>query len=266
MKLSPRLEKIISLVPEGSRICDIGCDHGYTSIELVSRGIAKNAVAMDVREGPLMKAKENITAAGLSDLIETRLSDGFTALDKGEADTAVISGMGGRLMQKIIREAAGRELTGPGGVEMLICQPQSELEEFRAFLREMGYRQLRNEAVKEDDKFYFVIVVSAAGDPVTAAGSIAALDPVAAADNHTTAADNHTTAAGGLAEKLLDRYGADLIERRDPILGEYLRLERDKYENIISGLIKNNASPDILNEKEEYLEDIKKTMEVGQYG
>lgn len=259
MKLSPRLEKIISLVPEGSRICDIGCDHGYTSIELVSRGIAKNAVAMDVREGPLMKAKENITAAGLSDLIETRLSDGFTALDKGEADTAVISGMGGRLMQKIIREAAGRELTGPGGVEMLICQPQSELEEFRAFLREMGYRQLRNEAVKEDDKFYFVIVVSAAGDHVTAAGGIAALDSV-------SAADNHTTAAGGLAEKLLDRYGADLIERRDPILGEYLRLERDKYENIISGLIKNNASPDILKEKEEYLEDIKKTMEVGQYG
>ena len=259
MKLSPRLEKIISLVPEGSRICDIGCDHGYTSIELVSRGIAKNAVAMDVREGPLMKAKENITAAGLSDLIETRLSDGFTALDKGEADTAVISGMGGRLMQKIIREAAGRELTGPGGVEMLICQPQSELEEFRAFLREMGYRQLRNEAVKEDDKFYFVIVVSAAGDPVAAAGGIAAPDSV-------TAADNHATAAGTLDERLLDRYGADLIERRDPILGEYLRLERDKYENIISGLIKNNASPDILKEKEEYLEDIKKTMEVGQYG
>ncbi len=255
MKLSPRLEKIISLVPEGSRICDIGCDHGYTSIELVSRGIAKNAVAMDVREGPLMKAKENITAAGLSDLIETRLSDGFTALDKGKADTAVISGMGGRLMQKIIREAAGRELTGPGGVETLICQPQSELEEFRAFLREMGYRQLRNEAVKEDDKFYFVIVVSAAGDPVRSAGGIVAPDPVAAAGG-----------TSGLAENLLDRYGADLIERRDPILGEYLRLERDKYENIISGLIKNNASPDILKEKEEYLEDIKKTMEVGQYG
>ncbi|MCR5801569.1 MAG: class I SAM-dependent methyltransferase [Lachnospiraceae bacterium] len=259
MKLSPRLEKIISLVPEGSRICDIGCDHGYTSIELVSRGIAKSAVAMDVREGPLMKAKENITAAGLSDLIEIRLSDGFTALDKGEADTAVISGMGGRLMQKIIREAADRELTWPGGVETLICQPQSELGEFRAFLREMGYRQLRNEAVKEDDKFYFVIVVSAAGDPVTAAGSIAAPDSV-------PAAGNPTAAAGAPDERLLDRYGADLIERRDPILGEYLRLERDKYENIISGLIKNNASPDILREKEEYLEDIKKTMEVGQYG
>ena len=42
--LPKRLETIISMVPPSSVIADIGCDHAYTSIALVARGIASSAI------------------------------------------------------------------------------------------------------------------------------------------------------------------------------------------------------------------------------
>ena len=60
MILSDRLESIIELVPEGLVCADIGCDHGLISIELVSRNIAPFVYGMDLREGPLERARENI--------------------------------------------------------------------------------------------------------------------------------------------------------------------------------------------------------------
>ena len=62
-----------------------------------------SAIAMDVRPGPLSRARENITRYGLEDYIETRLSDGLAKLEPGEGDTLVIAGMGGPLMERILR-------------------------------------------------------------------------------------------------------------------------------------------------------------------
>mgnify|MGYP000317380338 CR=1 FL=1 len=45
------------------------------------------SIAMDVRPGPLSRARENITRYGLEDYIETRLSDGLAKLEPGEGDT-----------------------------------------------------------------------------------------------------------------------------------------------------------------------------------
>ena len=104
MKLSKRLETIASFVPEGSRIADIGTDHGYIPIHLVQEGKAKHASAMDVRKGPLLRAQSHIQEAGLIDAIEVRLSDGLLKLEKDEADCVVIAGMGGELMIPILEE------------------------------------------------------------------------------------------------------------------------------------------------------------------
>ena len=53
MKLSKRLEMIASFVKPGSRLADIGTDHGYIPIALTERGVILSALAMDVRKGPL---------------------------------------------------------------------------------------------------------------------------------------------------------------------------------------------------------------------
>ena len=87
---------------EALKAADVGCDHGYVSIYLVQRGIAKSVIAMDVRKGPLSAAGANISEYGLEDLISTRLSDGVKELEKGEANAIVIAGMGGKLMERLI--------------------------------------------------------------------------------------------------------------------------------------------------------------------
>ena len=64
MKLSERLEMVLSFVEPGESAADVGTDHGHVPVELVRRGIVKKAVAMDVRKGPLSRATENIALAG----------------------------------------------------------------------------------------------------------------------------------------------------------------------------------------------------------
>ena len=75
MKLSKRLETVASFVPKGSNIADIGTDHGYVPIYLVREGQAEHAVAMDVRKGPLERARAHVEEAGLGSRIDVRLSD-----------------------------------------------------------------------------------------------------------------------------------------------------------------------------------------------
>ena len=60
IKLSNRLLMNASMVTKGSRVADIGCDHAYVSIWLLQNNIATKVIAMDVNEGPVKRAKENI--------------------------------------------------------------------------------------------------------------------------------------------------------------------------------------------------------------
>lgn len=144
------------MVTPGLRLADVGCDHGFLSIALVGRGIAPCAIAMDLREGPLGHAKENIAREGLSEVIETRLSDGLTKLEPGEAETIVIAGMGGRLLMHILEE--GRQVAM--AAKELILQPQSEIPLVRHYLVEQGYRLLAEEMLQEDGKYYMMMKVS----------------------------------------------------------------------------------------------------------
>lgn len=53
-----RLDVILSLLPRGCRLADIGCDHAYIPISAVQSGNAIFAYASDVRKGPLERAKK----------------------------------------------------------------------------------------------------------------------------------------------------------------------------------------------------------------
>ena len=145
-----RLLAIANMVTEGNRLADVGCDHGYLSIYLVSKKKVPSAIAMDVRPGPLSRARENISRYGLEDYIETRLSDGLMKMEPGEGDSLVIAGMGGPLMERILNDGVKvRE-----GFQELILQPQSDLPHFRHFLAEIGWEIVSEEMIKEDGKFY----------------------------------------------------------------------------------------------------------------
>ena len=153
MQLSKRLAAVAGMVTEGSRLVDVGTDHGYLPIFLVEEKKIPSALAMDINRGPLKKAEEHITALGLEDYIETRLSDGLLAYQKGEADSLVIAGMGGNLMVKILSE--GKERLS--GLRELILEPQSDPDRVRLWLTLHDFVLADEDFVEEDGKYYPVL-------------------------------------------------------------------------------------------------------------
>ena len=192
VELSARMQALTEMVNPGNRVCDVGCDHGWVSIYLVQQGISPRVLAMDVKKGPLSRAQKHIRQRGLEAYIETRLSDGVTALEAGEAETVICAGMGGRLMQRILEEGSEKLAS----VRELILQPQSELHIFRAYLRGAGYMTIAENMVYEDGKYYPMMKVVPAGG-----------------ERETLSADE---------QALRDCFGELLLACRHPVLKQYL--------------------------------------------
>ncbi len=205
MRLSKRLELLLSFVEPESRVADVGTDHGFIPVELVRRGIAYKAIAMDVRPGPLLRAREHIRQAGFWERIETRLGDGVERLSSGEADTVVIAGMGGQLVIHILEN--GRRLWGD--VRHWILSPQSEIDKVRRFLYDSGFALTREDMVEEEGKYYTVMDAVYGGE---GPGEGKALTE---------------------AEYL---YGPKLIGERNQVLMEFLVREERQLLGILKGL------------------------------
>ena len=58
IELSPRLRLAADLVPKGARLADVGTDHAYLPACLLMEGKIPSAIAADLREGPLSRARE----------------------------------------------------------------------------------------------------------------------------------------------------------------------------------------------------------------
>ncbi|SFQ16589.1 tRNA (adenine22-N1)-methyltransferase [Lachnospiraceae bacterium XBB1006] len=205
VKLSKRMQAVANLVGDVDSVADIGCDHGYLPIYLVSEGHANRAVAMDVRKGPLAAATEHIKEAGLEGKISTRLSDGLTNLKEGEGECVIVAGMGGRLVIRILQDALPF-LKENGGVKRLVLQPQSELAYVRSCLREMGLCCVKEDMVLEDGKFYPMGCYEF-GEPKEMAN-----------------------------QELFDLYGTLLLTERHPVLYDYLIKELETFEEVQKSL------------------------------
>ncbi len=202
-------------------LADIGCDHAHTSIYLCENNIVEKAIAADINEGPLKHAKENVTACGLSDRIELRLSDGLKELKPGEADTILISGMGGELMARILSES---KQVCEAAVEFIL-QPQSELSKFRHFLHDNSYEITREAMTFEDGKFYT---------------SIRAV---------------HAKCPQHYKDEYLYKYGI-LVYTDDEILAKFLDHEAKIYYNILYTL-KENTTETAAKRRDEVNEELR---------
>jgi len=224
MKLSNRLEMVVSFVKPGESAADVGTDHGHVPVELVRRGIVKRAYAMDVRKGPLSKAEENIAAARMNDKIETRLSDGVQKLSAGEAESVIIAGMGGELVIHIMEE--GRHVWET--VEQWVLSPHSELHKVREWLDKNGFRIVREDMIFEEGKFYTVMDVRK--------GSVPEEQPV--------------------SEKSY-RYGTYLKNTKNPVFLDFLKDEEAKLltlkDNLEKQAVQSERAKESLKEVEEKL-------------
>jgi len=153
-------------------LADVGCDHAGLGIGLLLDGAASRLIASDLREGPLRRAKENITLAGCDDKAQTRISDGLAAFTPGEADTIVIAGMGGVLMTGILKK--GIEVAR--SARQLILSPHSHADTVREWLTDCGFDIIDEDICMDGAKTYVVIkAVYTPGKELAALTSAAAL-------------------------------------------------------------------------------------------
>lgn len=230
IKLSQRLKASADFVTFHSRVADVGCDHAYTSIYLIQRGIAEYCIAMDIKEGPLERAKKNIKQYGCVDKIETRLSNGLTRLALGEVDTILISGMGGLLIKRILEEAKEILLE----TEELILQPQSELGIIRKFLHKIMFCIKEETMLQEDGKFYVSI----------------------------HAVRNDKKEPERYIEEVEYLFGKILLDKKDTCLLEYLQNRKKKYKEILIQMKQHGKKEDDIDYKKiiEKLSDINKAL------
>ena len=152
LPLSTRLLACAQYVKKGDRVADIGCDHGYLSIHLLTQGIAKSCIASDVNEGPLQSAMRNGRKYGVVNKMEFCLSDGVRNIPR-DFDCMVCAGMGADTMMHILSDAPW--LKDPK--YRLILQCQSKRPELRQWLYDEGYR-INRETLAKDGKFVYSIM------------------------------------------------------------------------------------------------------------
>ena len=160
LPISKRLLCCASMVQSGSRVADIGTDHGYLGIYLLQSGAARHVIACDLRKDPLENARRNAKLFGVDGEMEFRLSDGLEKILPDEVDTVVMAGMGGDLIQKILSQCPWRKREGL----QFILQPQSAGNVLRRWLCEDGFEIQRAEPV-QDGHFLYTVMELRQGEP-----------------------------------------------------------------------------------------------------
>lgn len=208
--LTARLRQVVAAVPEATAIVDVGTDHAYVPIRLVRAGTVARAIATDVREGPLVAAREHIRCRRLQDRIECRLGDGLAVVRPGEVDGAIMAGMGGDVMVRIWTQAPAIVST----LRFAVLQPMSRYAEVRRMVRESGWRLADEWLVAEKDKLYRVMYAEHGADP-----------------------------SGNRYPALMDEVGVRLWEKRDPLLGRLLERMIAQKTRLRDGLLQARRPP-----------------------
>lgn len=215
MKLSPRLQALADFVIPGSIPADIGTDHAFLPIYLVSEGKCPQAIASDLNPGPYKIARETVTGAGLAAQIDVRRADGITGLKPGEADSLIIAGMGGGTIREILKAAPGVLAK----VNRLVLQPMVDGGALRLWLAGQGWYPVDEVLVEDEGRIYEVMAVERMSAP-----------PV--------------------LEPLILELGPRLIEKKDPLLVSFVEKIISAYTEILSGLAKSHSDSARAKEKE----------------
>ena len=89
---------------KGIKAVDVGTDHGYLAVHLISQGICSEVIACDINEKPLNAALKTVEKAGLQENIKIVLSDGLDEIQSDGITDVIMAGMGGELIVRLIEK------------------------------------------------------------------------------------------------------------------------------------------------------------------
>ena len=134
-------------------LADCGTDHGILPIYAVEKNYVKKAIASDNKNKPLIQAKDNIAKKGLIGKVNAVFADGLSYLYvEKDIDIVSILGLGGRTIIDILKEA---DLIN---VKRLVLSANSQNYELRKFLENIRWKIISEEFIKENNKYYQIIV------------------------------------------------------------------------------------------------------------
>ncbi|HWR61151.1 MAG TPA: class I SAM-dependent methyltransferase [Clostridia bacterium] len=198
--LSPRLKIIADSIKGYDTVADIGSDHAYLPLYLVKHKQVKSVIATDVNKGPVRIAKGRVSSHGAEAEIKVRQGDGLQAVRPGEAEVIVLAGMGGLL----IRDILDRDVKVARSARLLILQPMRDSDKLRRWLLLNGFDIVDEELVKEQDRIYEVLWAVPAEGPKAAEGLLLV--------------------------------GDRIIEKRHPLMREFINRKTDELEKVMAAL------------------------------
>lgn len=227
LPLSSRLLACCNYVNKGDRVADVGCDHGYLGIHLLTAGIASSMIESDVNEAPLESARYNAVKFGVADRMSFHLSDGVQNIPR-DFDTLVCAGMGADTMMSIL--SAAPWLKDPK--YRLVLQCQSKRPELRQWLYEEGYA-IRRETLAKDGKFIYSIMEAshAPGHSITPAETY--ITKQLLEDNHPLLPEYYQRVKHGVELTVfgMKRAGSGQLPIYEAILADLTAMEEQIYGN-----------------------------------
>ncbi len=254
--LRERLLAVARLVTPVKVVADVGTGDALLACHLVRTGRARRVIATDARPGPLEQARAVVAGAGLAGSVELRLGEGLAALRPGEAETAVLAGMGARTLVAAL-EAAPAVLAGMGArtlvaaleaapavlaeLRRLVLQPNGDPGFIRGWLLAHRWRLVEEDLVLDRGRFYQVLAAEPAGHVLAAepAGQVLAEQTGRVLAEQTGAGREPDLPPPELLAAGLE-VGPRLWERRHPLLGAYL----DHRVAVLSRAVAAAPSPD----------------------
>jgi tRNA (adenine22-N1)-methyltransferase len=142
---------IFDMIPPCRVFADVGADHAYLAIHLLSANKIERAVISEISPHALERAKRNIARLGLAERCEFILADGLAGLPD-DADVINISGMGADTMAGILARDKHKIWK-----QTLVLSPNRDIDIIRAALLSFSYNAVSERVTMSKGRYYVAV-------------------------------------------------------------------------------------------------------------
>jgi tRNA (adenine22-N1)-methyltransferase len=160
-RLPPRLAAVAAAVTLGSRVADVGTDHGRLPLWLARTGSAAFCLATEKNAALLARVARPPGDAPWSERLGYRAGDGLAAVRPSDRiDTVILSGLGAGTILRILEAPGARRLA----LRRLIVQPRTDEALVRGWLSDHGWCPVSERLTAERGRLHVTIAAERGDD------------------------------------------------------------------------------------------------------